>query len=225
MAAQPFRRIRETLKETEYFLKAAVRNFQQVGTVFPTSKWIAQTMCKPLFAALNKGANPTVLEIGAGTGSITKLLYKVADKLSRLVVCECNPFYSKYLKAMLNKDFPELINRVEFFEDKIEEFREKSKFDYIISTVPLLCMEREQILSVLRKIQDLSHDDTILTHVEHLGARQLKLALRKDIRDIYRRLQQAQLDSEIVYMNYLPMKVLIIKPSKLDFNGMHCNAS
>lgn len=217
MASQPFRRLKETLEETEYFLRAAVRNFHEVGTVFPTSKWVAKTMCKPLFQALNRGEHPTVIEIGAGTGSVTRFLYGVADKLSRLVICECNPFYCRYLRELLRKEYSNQADRVQFFDGKIQDFNSTSKFDFIISTIPLLCMDRPQILQIFKKLNDISHENTVMTHVEHVGARQFKLAFQKELRDIYREIKRSQICDEIVYRNYLPMRVITLKPAKIRF--------
>ncbi|MCS6893181.1 MAG: hypothetical protein NZO16_01210 [Deltaproteobacteria bacterium] len=206
-----------TLEETKYFLKGALKNLKEVGTLFPTSKWIARAMCDPLLEAVGRGLKPAVIE--AGTGSATRILVSNIERLSRLVICECNQFYCEYLKALCEKILKRRIDQVrqlEIYQGYIQDYTSENQFDFIVCAVPFLCLDTLTNLQIMRKIKELSHSNTIMSLIEHLGSRPIRLAMNRDRRDFYRIVRKAQLDSKIIFKNYFPMKVIYLKPFLLE---------
>lgn len=61
-----------SLKETKAFVQAALKNPRQVSTVFKSSKHLAQALVN----AADFSKNKKILEIGCGTGAITKVILK-----------------------------------------------------------------------------------------------------------------------------------------------------
>ncbi|MCX7952481.1 MAG: hypothetical protein N2654_02440 [Deltaproteobacteria bacterium] len=211
--------LRKSFDEAKYFFKGALKNLRQVGTILPTSKWIAQAMCKPLRKAIENGQKPTVLEVGAGTGSVTKEVLSLISNLRYFVTCECNPFYCSYLESLIKSSVPQSVLKngiIELFQGYIEDYTSDASFDFILCAVPFLCFDVETNKGIMRKLKALSHPETIMTHIEHLGSRPVKLAISKERRQFFRVVNKAQIDTEIVFKNYFPMVVVTIKPYYLD---------
>lgn len=203
-------RIRETVYELRSFFLGFLNNAREVGSIFPTSGIVAKEMCVPLFDAIRKGHSPKVLEIGAGTGSITRHLFKVSEKCQKLTICECNPFYIKFLREKFSKNL--CAPNVFFFDNPIQSFNVDEKYDFIICSLPFLSLDVEVNLDIFRKIKNLSNPKTVMTFYEHAGLRQLNLVFDKSRRQIYKVIDQITLFERMSVLNYFPIKVIGLRP-------------
>ncbi|MFZ5477423.1 MAG: class I SAM-dependent methyltransferase [Myxococcota bacterium] len=79
------------------FVKAAARRPRDVATVFPTSPQLARRLAR----AASEGPPGPVVELGAGTGAITRHLREVSPEL---VTVEIDPDMAAFLRAR----FPEV---------------------------------------------------------------------------------------------------------------------
>lgn len=110
------------------FFKRFLASPVAVGAVLPTSLTTARIMAAP---AKRDG---TVLEIGAGTGSITQGILEHLTDASRLASVEIDPA----LADEFRKNFPHAHLTVGDAEDVL---REQGPWDAIISGVPFTIME------------------------------------------------------------------------------------
>lgn len=74
------------------FLRSLLRNPVSVGAVIPSSR----RLCDLMVSRVDPNRTP-VLEVGAGTGSVTKALLKRGVPARRLYVIERDPALAKYL--------------------------------------------------------------------------------------------------------------------------------
>ena len=132
------------------FIKEALKNIKEVGTIFPSSKSVIKKMVGPIHFEKKL----TILELGSGSGVITK---ELLDKLtcdSQLLCFETNKKFYQELKQ-INNDKMILINEsAEKMKLYLKKF-EIEKVDYIVSSVPLLTLQKKithKILSLSTEI-------------------------------------------------------------------------
>jgi len=113
------------------FFKRFLAHPVAVGAVLPTSLQTARIMADP--------ANPngTILEMGAGTGSITQGILEHIKDPKNLTSVEIDPDLAEEFK----KNFP----NVKLVVGDVEEvLRSGQKYDAIISGIPFSVMEAEK---------------------------------------------------------------------------------
>ena len=121
-----------------YWLKNYVRYPLQLGAILPTSS----SACRLMAKGISSSETNLVLELGAGTGTVTQALIRKGVLEQNLVLVEinrefCNILESKYPKAKIVCE-----DVLSFFQDS-DRFAE-TKFDAIISGLPLLSIGRAQ---------------------------------------------------------------------------------
>lgn len=83
---------------TKLFLLRALRNPRQLGAVAPSSRHLGALLAKHTAASQD---NSPIVELGGGTGSLTRSLIKAGIDPARLYVIELDPELAKYLKSAL----------------------------------------------------------------------------------------------------------------------------
>ena len=138
-----------------YWLKNYVKHPLQLGAILPTSSSAARLIAK----AISSSETNLVLELGAGTGTVTQALIRNGVLEQNLVLVEinrefCNILENKYPKAKIVCE-----DVLDFFQD-VDRFAE-TKFDAIISGLPLLSIgkaQRELICDLcIKNLSDQGH--------------------------------------------------------------------
>lgn len=79
------------------FFRRWLRNPLQMGSIIPSSR----TLCRKIAAAVRRGPDEHVLELGAGTGVISRALLEHGVPASRLTVVEIVPEMAGFLRDSL----------------------------------------------------------------------------------------------------------------------------
>lgn len=114
-------------RDTIEFVKAALRRPMEVSTVFPTSKSLAETLLS--FADLKNAEK--VVELGAGTGAITRHLAPKLVHPEGYLGVELDVPMVEFLK----KEFPDLRFEAGLAEN-ITNWVEPSSVDVVVSSLP-----------------------------------------------------------------------------------------
>ena len=138
-------KVDKRLKEELGFFKLWLENPKVVGAVLPTSKATAARMAQ----VARVGANRHVLELGPGSGIITKALLAQGIKPENLYLIE---FTQKFV-SRLQTDFPDIniIHGDAFQIKKTLKGKFQKKFDTVISGLPLLNYPVEQRIELLEE--------------------------------------------------------------------------
>lgn len=130
------------------FFKGWMEGPKQVGAILPTSSITARRMA----SVINPGSGLPVLELGPGTGIITKAILQRGIKPADLVSIEYSTdFYQHLLKTIPDVRF---INGDAFELDKIlGDFKDR-KFDAVISAIPMLSFPMEKRIWLLEDLLD-----------------------------------------------------------------------
>jgi phospholipid N-methyltransferase len=128
-----------TTDDLGHFFKSWLRNPLAMGAFAPSGRSLAKLMANAV------GPGSRVLELGAGTGTVTAALLATGMRPEDLHVVESNPGLVK----ILERRFPRssvLAADALALEDS---FGGEPRFDFVISGLPLLLFSPEQRLRVL----------------------------------------------------------------------------
>lgn len=81
-------------RENVIFFKGLMKSPLKTGAFFPSSKYLAQVIA----GHVNNNEEGYIIEVGAGTGSLTKALLKSGICASKLIILEMQPAFASFLK-------------------------------------------------------------------------------------------------------------------------------
>ena len=128
------------------FLGKYIKNPRFTGAVWPSSRFLARKMAK--FSAYRKGS--VVVELGPGTGPVTKALLEAGVEPENLCSIEFDPA----LAANLKERFP----GVHVVNDSAENLSailgdDVSRVGAIVSSLPLLSLPKACVEEILRQVE------------------------------------------------------------------------
>lgn len=157
------------------FFKELPRHFQEIGAVLPSSPALAKAMARPVRDA---GRPLRILEVGPGTGPVTKEILRFMGGEDSLLVCEINRSLLTTLKLKLgkNRHYLEHRRRVKFFLGPVQDLRKRrmsGKFDVIVSSLPFSNFTPELVGDILELYEGLLAPGGTITFFEYLGLRKI----------------------------------------------------
>lgn len=205
------------LKDNALFVQEFFRTFHSTGSLCPTTRWAAKAMVAPL-AERPQGVPSKILELGPGTGSVTKYILRQMGFGDSLATCEINERFMEALKDNLEEDpyYDTHRARVSFHCCPMQQLPENQKFDLIVCAIPFLNFELPLVKELFAKIAALSHEKTVMTYYEYIGLRnmgkQFSLNTRRkrmrELDDFIKQVQDSHLNlKNKVWLNVLPIKV------------------
>lgn len=155
------------------------RSFDQVGMVIPSSRGLAKAMVKPLDTLQ---APRRILEVGPGTGPMTKQLLRRMGPQDSLVVCEISARFLDRLRQNLLSDefYQKNKQRVMFYEGAVQTLHSSSlssNYDLIVSSLPFLNFTGDEVEELFQLYSDMLSPRGILSTVEYIGIRRCSLVL------------------------------------------------
>lgn len=127
------------------FMRGMIEGPKQVGAILPTSNTTARIMA----SVIDPGSNLPVLELGPGTGAITKaILNRVAPE--QLYSVEYSTAFYQHLKEA----FPRvnLFNGDAYDLDEVLGDSKPEQFDCVISAIPLLNFPMHQRVALIEDL-------------------------------------------------------------------------
>ena len=174
--------------KTLKFLKESLKNIRQIGSIFPSSRFVVRKMIEPI----DFEKKITILELGAGTGVITRQLLEKMNSESILICFETNQKFCQELEKMKNEKMTLINESAETMQTHIKQLKIE-QVDYIVSSVPLMTIPQE----ITNKILTASVE--ILGNSGKLIQLQYTKVLDKKIRAYYN-----QIDITFTPKYYLP---------------------
>ena len=128
------------------FFKGWQRDKKGVGALLPTSSVTARRMA----SVIDMSSGLPVLELGAGTGVITKAILERGVKPADLVSIE----YASHFYELLRKKFADVdVRNGDVFElDTVLADRRDQMFDSVISAVPMLSFPLERRIALMKSL-------------------------------------------------------------------------
>ncbi|MEE2912881.1 MAG: methyltransferase domain-containing protein [Planctomycetota bacterium] len=200
------------------FFSQAVLNYQTTGSFIPSSQILAREMLKSF--PVNKAQR--VLEVGSGTGVVTKHILAKLLNGNEFHIVELNSEFSKYVEEQIIAPFQKETSgvKVVLHNASIDEAKIEGKFDTIICGLPFNNFPIDIVEDFFEVMfSHLAHDGEII-YFEYLGVRWLKRifgfpSLREETKlrtvNIQTRFEKHQGYQSIVWRNIPSCRVVRLK--------------
>lgn len=152
------------------FLREAVHSFRTTGAIAPSSRHLAARLAAPLRPGGVRG--PTrVLEVGAGTGPVTRELAGLLGPADRLDVVEINPRFVDVLERGLRTDrvLATAADRIRIIPKSITDVDLEPRYDVIVSCLPFTNFAPRQVGAILDQYLAALVPGGTLTYFGYLG--------------------------------------------------------
>ncbi|HEY0357705.1 MAG TPA: methyltransferase domain-containing protein [Mycobacteriales bacterium] len=129
------------------FAREAVRTLRATGAIAPSSRHLADRLA----ASLVVTHPATVLEVGAGTGAVTRALAARLGPADRLDAVEVNPWFADALTTALTDDpvLAAVADRVRVIPQSITAMPLDRRYDVIISGLPFMNFTPAEVRAIL----------------------------------------------------------------------------
>ena len=157
------------------FLRAFLSQPHRIGAAVPSSRRLARALMEPFS---HRGGPARVLEVGAGTGAVTRQIGFEMGAHDELSICEMQPALAAHVRreVLAEPQFASAVHegRVTLAECAIQDFPLTSRFDYVISGLPLSSLGEGEVREILTVIRRLLKPDGVFSYFEYLALRHLK---------------------------------------------------
>lgn len=173
------------------FIRSALTEFTTTGALFPTSRWAARKLCKPL--RISGRSSKKIVELGGGDGAVTKIILDHMIAGDTLLVCELNQDLMTVLKSNLEEHprYSELSSQINFFCGPAQELPAWTKADVIICSLPFLNFSLSLVKEIFTKIFAMANPGCAMTYYEYIGIKRVSKVLSPRAR----RERMGQIDS------------------------------
>lgn len=154
------------------FFRRYLRNPQSVGAVLPSSSALANALCEP-YRQFQGPA--TVLEVGAGTGSITRLLGRMLGDSDRLDICEIQPQFANILEreVLTHPNFAPAVTqgRVRLLRHPVQELDGDGCYDFVVSGLPFNAFTLATVEEIFDVLKRSLKPGGVMSYFEYVGLR------------------------------------------------------
>ncbi|WP_326810286.1 methyltransferase domain-containing protein [Streptomyces scopuliridis] len=144
------------------------------GAVTPSGRPLAQALAAPL--ADRTGRPRAVLEVGAGTGAVSRVLAGLLGPEDTLDLVESNPRFARVLAADLRAD-PRLAvlgERVGLIAAPVQELDPAARYDVIVSGLPFTNFDPDEVADLLARYLTALRPGGRLTYFGYRGTTRLR---------------------------------------------------
>jgi phospholipid N-methyltransferase len=215
-----------TWAEHWHFFEEFRRDFHHTGAVLPSGLFLSQALVRPL-----RGPRPAarILEVGPGTGSVTREIARRLRPGDRLDAVEINPRFAEILRRRMQRD-PILSawrDNIHVIIAPVQQIAGESVYDFIVSGLPLNNFTVAEVRSVFDAFTRLLRPGGTLSFFEYALVRQLKTPFvnRHERRRLFRvsrvvgrYIRKHQVRRERIFINVPPaiVRQLHLKPAPCD---------
>jgi len=183
------------------FAAEALTDFLTTAAISPSSIHLASAMLEPLPPRRVR----IVVELGAGTGAITRVLLDELSPDATLLVFEINRRFFSYLKRNFSDPRLVLINSSAEHLDSELRRRGHHQVDAVVSSLGLGFMSELQRHALFKRLLPFLHQNTVLTQYQYIHGLQFangrlrRLSLRPLLHRYF-----GSVESRIIWRNLPP---------------------
>jgi phospholipid N-methyltransferase len=162
------------------FLRRYLSAPATVGAIAPSSQRLARTLAAPFLARIRPAR---VLEVGAGTGAVTRFLGEHLRSGDSLDVCELQPALADILERDVLSAEPlasaRASGRLRLIRGSVEDIDAPGYYDFIISGLPFTAFAAPDVRRILAVIERNLKPGGVFSYFEYRGVRRLACRFRR----------------------------------------------
>lgn len=202
------------------FLREASRNWQQTGAVLPSSARLAKAMTTPIDDYRSDDRPKRILEVGAGTGAMTREILRKMGPDDQLVIYELSKDLARVLEVWLASNATARRRNIEVRVRAFPEGLDDENYDFAVCSLPFNNFPSTEVRRILKTFSSCLEGGGILTFFEYCHLRGLKLRvvrggeamrLRRIQRTFDEYLAAYRISSKTVQLNVPPAWVHILR--------------
>lgn len=142
-----------------------IRNIRQIGAVAPSSTYLTERMVEPLRKRMQElQSEPLrILEVGPGTGAITRHIVPLLRRGDYVDVVELNPT----LHTHVSREYA--AEGMHFHNINLLDLSSEAPYDFIFSGIPYESLPVDITEMLWRKKLQLSKEGTVITYFKYLN--------------------------------------------------------
>ena len=164
---------------TALFLKRWLRNPFSMGAVVPSGRLLAAAMARATLAEM-KGRDGHVIELGAGTGEVTKALLAAGIPADRLALVEREPELASFLRRHFAG--PRIVEGDAARLQKILAEQGIDSVSAVVSSLPLLSLPAEVVRGIVHGVFEALPRGGALVQFTYGPAQPVPRALTQELR-------------------------------------------
>jgi phosphatidylethanolamine/phosphatidyl-N-methylethanolamine N-methyltransferase len=200
------------LRDHREFFRQFRTQFQTTGAIAPSSRRLARAMTR--YVASERGP-ARILEVGPGTGAVTRRIVALLQPDDRLDMVELNEAFASRLEQRFQSEpgFQRAADRARIHVCGIESFESESPYDFIVSGLPFNNFSPAFVGRVLDVFFNFLAPGGVLSFFEYMYVRPVRGlvsrgAERTRIKDLDRivtgRLEKHRFRRDWVFLNLPP---------------------
>lgn len=152
------------------FFRQFRRRFKTTGAILPSSRFLARAMTGP-FKRRTQPAR--ILEVGPGTGAVTRRIVRLMRPDDRLDLVEINEDFAELLQQRFenNRQYRPLREQCTIHIGPLQEFESDLPYDFIISGLPLNNFSPELVQEIFEACFRLLAPQGVLSYFEYMYVR------------------------------------------------------
>jgi len=170
--------MKQALRDNLEFLRQFRTRFHTTGAILPSSRFLAQAVTKPLCSLTGP---KRVLEVGPGTGAVTKAIVPRIQPADRFDLVEINDRFADLLRERFRSDrrWQPAATQTEVHCCPLQEFRSEQPYDIIISGLPFNNFSPQLVEELVDACFRLLAPGGTLSFFEYMYIRPLKTRLTR----------------------------------------------
>ncbi|MCH8567212.1 MAG: methyltransferase domain-containing protein [Balneolales bacterium] len=189
-----------------YFL----RDIRKTGAVAPSSRYLANDMVRFLRKKTACNAAPLrILELGPGTGTLTKAICSAMRPEDRLDMVEINPHFCR----MLRRKFKQPGIRVIYGD--LLEFDPDAPYDYVFSSIPYESIPESVTSLMWKKKLSLCKPNGLISYYKYVNFNFFRCKFEKEL------VRDYCIDKTLVFRNLPPAQLFTLRVRQPETSNMH----
>ncbi|MGA2034610.1 MAG: methyltransferase domain-containing protein [Thermoguttaceae bacterium] len=162
------------LSDCGVFLREFVRNFHTTGALLPSGRFLARALAR--FVAEPASRARRILEVGPGTGAVTRRIVAALGAEDRLDLVELNDAFVQCLQERFQREpaFQAVAGRSRVHHCALQDLPADGTYDLVISGLPLNNFAVGDVEQILGVLAGLLEPGGTLSFFQYIAVRRLK---------------------------------------------------
>jgi phosphatidylethanolamine/phosphatidyl-N-methylethanolamine N-methyltransferase len=169
--------------ENALFFREYLRNFHSTGAILPSGRFLAAALARFVDRGSPRGKVPVpfsearrILEVGPGTGAVTRRIIAGMGKADSLDLVELNGSFVQQLNRRFEQEpaFQAVADRARVLHCPVEELPHDQTYNVIVSGLPLNNFSEAVVAQILATLVGLLAPGGTLSFFEYIAVRRAR---------------------------------------------------